>query len=253
MGRIYRMLIKQTGRKVSVSHNIGKYGPFKMDGEFSFSDFENWGGHHNNGFEACVEAAKDTTCFLDVGGHIGLVTMPVAKVMSQTGIVHTFEPAQANLVHLKSHVSMNKLKNVVIVESLVGDEDKDNVEFFEQTVATGQNALAVKKDHQKYRRTNRKQLSLDTYCEANSLSPDIIKIDVEGAEWFVLNGARNIIIQSKPTIFLSIHPVEMTLLNKDIDSVLDLIKELDYCCYEIDGSPVKEFKLAEYLLLPCEQ
>tara|TARA_B100001250_G_C19569478_1_gene686997 strand:+ start:551 stop:808 length:258 start_codon:yes stop_codon:yes gene_type:complete len=81
---------------------------------------------------------------------------------------------------------------------LVGDTEEDNVEYYEQLKATGQNALAIKKDHNKYKKTIRKQITLDSYCKNNNVSPDIIKIDVEGAEWFVLNGARNTIQQSRP-------------------------------------------------------
>ena len=251
LGSVYRFVLSKSGSLVQVEHYIGSYGPFKMDGEFSFSNFKEWGGEHNNGFDACVKAAEDAKCFLDVGGHIGLVTMPVASMMKSKGVVHVFEPASANLKHLKSHVSSNHLDNVIIVNSLVGDQEKNHVDFFEQATATGQNALAVKKDHDKYHKTTRSQVTLDNYCEKNLLSPDIIKIDVEGAEWFVLNGAREILKTFQPRIFLSLHPVELTLLGKDVSAVMSLIEELGYCCYEIDGSPAKEFMLAEYLLMPC--
>lgn len=250
LGRIYRFFIPKLGQWISFSHKIGNYGPFKMDGEFAFSNFESWGDQHNNGFEACVEAAKKAKCFLDVGGHIGLVTMPVAKVI--LGTVYTFEPAEANLKHLKSHVAKNNLQNVVITEMLVGDEEKDEVTFFEQTSATGQNALVIKKEQHKYNETKRSQITLDNFCEVNNLIPDVIKIDVEGAEWYVLNGAREIINKSKPKIFLSLHPVELSLLGKNTESVLKLIKELGYIITEMDGSDVSEYRLSEYLMLPCE-
>ena len=152
LGQVYRFIIDKLGW-VSVSHKVGKYGPFKMDGEFTFSDFEHWGSGHNNGFESCVESAKNIQHFFDVGGHIGLVTMPVANMISTTGTVHTFEPAEANLKHLKSHLKKNNIKNVILTESLVGDAEKDNIEFYEQMNATGQNALAIKKEHNKYKKT----------------------------------------------------------------------------------------------------
>lgn len=253
LGKVYRTIVTYFDIKFSVEHFIGSYGPFKLDPEFSFSNFENWGDVHNNGFEACLQAAKDAKCFLDVGGHIGLVTMPAARIMQGAGVVHTFEPAIANLKHLKSHLAINGLENVKVVNFLVGDEEKHEVEFFEQRSATGQNALAIKKDHEKYHKTTRSLITLDSYCEANSLSPDLIKIDVEGAEWFVLNGARRILEEFQPRVYLSLHPVELTLLGKDVNAVMSLIDELGYCCYEIDGSPVKELILAEYLLLPCSK
>ena len=251
LGDMYRLFVGRFGW-ISVSHNIGRYGPFELDGEFAFSDFERWGGGHNNGFEACVEAARSANCFIDVGGHIGLVAMPVASVIKVAGKVHVFEPAEANLKHLKSHIRKNNLSNVVVTESLVGDKEKERVTFYEQLNATGQNALEIKKDHHKYKQTVRNQITLDSYCSGNSVEPDVIKIDVEGAEWFVLNGARNVIKENKPKIFLSLHPVELKMLGKSIESVVSIVEELDYSIYEIDGSSVSEYKLAEYLLLPIE-
>ncbi len=59
LGQGYRFIVEKFGW-ISVSHKIGGYGPFKMDGEFTFSDFEHWGGSHNNGFKACIESAKNT-------------------------------------------------------------------------------------------------------------------------------------------------------------------------------------------------
>ena len=251
IGKVYRnnrLFLKYVG---SVNHMIGSYGPFKLDSEFAFSDFEHWGDKHNNGFNACVEMCRDKNCVLDVGGHIGLVTMPVSKVLAPGGMVHAFEPAEANLKHLLSHISKNRLHNVTVENSLVGNEEKNAVKFYEQNTATGQNALAIKKDHELYSETIRSQITLDSYCEKNKLEPEIIKIDVEGAEYSVLQGAKNIITRYKPVIFLSLHPVELKLLNSSVEDVVKYVsQDLNYVMTEIDGSEIKEFHLAEYLLKP---
>ena len=71
---------------VAVSHRVGPYGPFRLDGHFAFSDFEHWGavGHHR-GFETCVEAARGARCVLDVGAHIGLVSLPASRALAPGG------------------------------------------------------------------------------------------------------------------------------------------------------------------------
>ncbi len=248
LGNIYRKIFS---RYVKASQYIGPYGPFLVDGEFAFSNFKDWGGGHNNGFEKCIEAARGKKCFLDIGGHIGLVSMPASKVMQKTGFVYAFEPAAANVKHLKSHVTLNKIENIVIVESLVGDKNNDATVFFEQTKATGQNALVIKKNHKLFLETERPQITLDYYCQKNNLSPEIIKIDVEGAELNVLMGAQNIIKQNKPVIFLSLHPVEIGLLGATVEEVVSFINDnLDYSITEVEGDEVKEYRLAEYLLCP---
>ena len=49
-------------------------------------------------------------------------------------------------------------------------------------------------------------ITVDSYVKQNNLKPDVIKIDVEGAEELVFLGASNVLENFKPLIFLSIHP-----------------------------------------------
>ena len=50
------------------------------------------------------------------------------------------------------------------------------------------------------------QVRLDTYAAATGVRPDVIKIDVEGAEGEVLRGAVGILTHDRPIVFLSLHP-----------------------------------------------
>lgn len=53
-----------------------------------------------------------------------------------------------------------------------------------------------------------RQVSLDSWTLAKGVKPDIIMIDVEGAEVHVIAGAREILQQHRPIVFVSIHPPE---------------------------------------------
>lgn len=250
LGELYREVCKFASIKGTCRHHIGQYGPFVMNGEFAFSDFENWGTGHNNGFEQCIEACRGMTTVFDIGAHIGLVTMPISSVLDPAGKVYAFEPAEANRGHLRDHLQKNAIRNVEIVASLVGDCNSEQVRFYEQSGATGQNALAIKKNHHAYHETVRPQITLDHFCASRKILPDVIKIDVEGAELSVLRGATKILKVSQPIIFLSVHPVEISLLGSSIDELENVINALGYECREMDGQPVAKFRLAEYQLLP---
>jgi FkbM family methyltransferase len=235
----------------TVVQRIGPYGPFSLDSFFAFSDFEHWGGGHNNGFVATIEACRDKRCVLDVGGHIGLVAMPASQVVDAGGKVYAFEPGTANLRYLRRHLELNHIDNVEVVDALVGDQHGDTV-FFEQAGPTGQNSVVVKKNHDLYSQTTRRQITLDAFCDKRALAPDVVKIDVEGAEIMVLRGARQMLARCLPTIFLSVHPHELTLLGSSTAELSELIDQIGYHCQEIDGSPVQSFRLAEYRLVPKE-
>lgn len=59
--------------------------------------------------------------------------------------------------------------------------------------------------------------------------PDVITIDVEGAEWFVLKGAEGILENERPLVFVSIHPEFMRDLYEMKDADLhDFMKQRGY-------------------------
>ena len=250
LGRLCRAALRALGITGTVAHRIGPYGPFKMNGEFAFSDFEHWGGGHNSGFGACVEASRGARCVFDVGAHIGLVTLPISAVLAEGGVVYAFEPADANLRHLHDHVAKNRLSNVEVVDCLVGDRRSEAVTFFEQRRATGQNSRAARGDAAAYVETVRRQISLDDFCAERKLSPDVIKIDVEGAEIAVVEGAATILRECAPTVFLSVHPRDLRLLSHDVEELAALVESLGYELLRINGAPAGELRSGEYLMAP---
>ncbi len=57
--------------------------------------------------------------------------------------------------------------------------------------------------------TRVKTISLDEFARKDGALPNFLKIDVEGAELLVLNGAKELLAKHHPTIFLAIHSHEM--------------------------------------------
>ena len=246
-GNILRWLIRILSLKLESSHYIGSYGPFLLDGYFAFSDFKSWGTGQNNGFEACIEECKAGKCFLDVGAHIGLVTMPAAKAVGQTGSVHAFEPGKSNFKILERHLILNDLENVVANQVICGDENR-TVDFFELDKPNGRNTLVHSERALGYDRTKRVQITLDSYVINAGIAPDIIKIDVEGAEVAVLRGLLKTLKRFQPTIFLSVHPAELKQLSNGFERLEEVIKEIDYVPLNIDGSPFCGWKNSEFVL-----
>lgn len=249
LGRVHRALVKAVGSSPS-SHFIGPYGPFLMMPRFAFSAFENWGTGHNAAFETCIEACRDVRCVIDVGAHIGLVSLPASRVVAPSGTVYAFEPAAANLEYLREHVRLNAADNIEIIDALMGPVDADKVTFYERDIPTGQNSVVVKRDHDEYRQTARSQVTLDSFCSQRGLEPDVIKIDVEGAELGVLRGGMRTLQRSRPKIFLSVHPRELELLGHHVREVAEVLDTLDYAAHDATGLPIAEFLFSEYVLLP---
>lgn len=242
-GKVYRTIVTAIPG-LKTKQYINQYGPFKLDAQFTFSNFEQWGHGHNEGFVSCIEDCRGKDCVFDIGAHIGLVSLPLSQVVS--GTVYAFEPATANRRHLENHIKYNKVDNIKVQSVLVGAENKNDVEFFEQQQATGMNSRVVKKDHHLYHKTTREQITLDTFCEQQQVIPEVIKIDVEGAEFDVLQGSKNLLSQHAPIIYLSIHPKELSLMGRSVDDVIRLLSDFNYHAYDSADIKINDFGFSEY-------
>mgnify|MGYP003974544311 FL=1 len=250
LGNLYRRFLKRSGSSYTSTHQIGRYGPFRMSGEFAFSDFANWGEAHNSGFEFCIEASRGKACVLDIGAHIGLVSMPLSQVIAAEGQVFGFEPSTANRTMLKRHLSLNAIGNVEVVELLVGDRDVEDIVLFEHAGVSGMNTRARVKSDDTYLEAHHAQCTLDTFCRTRGIRPDVIKVDVEGAEFAVLEGAREILAGAKPVMVISIHPQHLKALGRDAAELHALAAASGYTVSDTDGNAVETFQLDEYVLKP---
>lgn len=229
---------------------IGTAGTFRIMPELAVGslDYGSWGNGKNAGFASWVDACRGARTVLDIGAHIGLYALPASRVLAPGGRCYAFEPAAANCAALERHVAMNHCENVTVIPFLVGAEDRDTVPFFEQTSVVGMNSVVATDQTARYPRTVRPQTTLDTYCAAHGLVPDIMKIDVEGGELGVLDGARAILASARPRIWLSVHPRHLVRLGTSTDALAASISDLGYRVTALDGTPADVQTMTEVIL-----
>ena len=99
-----------------------------------------------------------------------------------------------------------------------------------------------------FKASTKQQITLDTFCQQHQLTPDVIKIDVEGYELEVLQGAKETLIKNNVLIYLSVHPRHLKELGHSPSELVTFIDSLGYQITELDGAPVGTFTLNEYLI-----
>ena len=149
---------------------------------------------------AFAKAAKLGAVVYDVGANVGIYSLLAGSRVGFSGRVYAFEPLDRNLRYLRRHIILNKLENCTVVEKAVCKEV--GTRLF--SAAAGQSSMAkLSPDGEKLVPST--TLDSCVYGELHFRPPDIIKIDVEGAELEVLQGATRAISEFHPTIFLEIH------------------------------------------------
>lgn len=157
-----------------------------------------------------AKLVKPGATVYDVGSNKGQMAMIFAALVGPTGRVLAFEPAPAEYASLVRNLRLNGLDHVRTIEAAVSD-------------ARGELAFAYDSD----RPTEGKLRDVETSYAgapasasftvaaipldamlADERAPNLIKIDVEGGAAAVLRGARRIIDEASPGIYVELHGPE---------------------------------------------
>jgi FkbM family methyltransferase len=141
--------------------------------------------------------------FYDVGANVGFLTLVGARAVGQSGRVYSFEPLPDNVAALKHNVGLNRLSQVEIIEAAVADESGSS-EFAIGTSTTSRLASSHATTENRHFLVPTVSLD-DAVTEMGFAPPDVVKIDVEGAESRVLRGMGSVISTFHPVILCEIH------------------------------------------------
>ena len=140
---------------------------------------------------------KNTVVY-DIGANVGYFSLLAAVLTGPQGQVVAFEPLPRNVDFLKKHIEINCLNNIKVIEAAVADQDGSST--FKLGASTAMGHLGAGGELEVT------LVSLDSLINQGDVKPpDFIKIDVEGAEFEVLQGAQTLIAQYHPTLFLDTH------------------------------------------------
>lgn len=138
---------------------------------------------------------------LDIGAHIGVVTALLAGLCPK-GQVYSFEPATENHAHLTINVAANGFDNVTVERAAIFDTDGEIRLEFDATYPGG--------SHVGDGGATVPSLRLDTWMRATGLDRlDLVKLDVEGVELAVLEGAAETLRRFRPILVVECNPVAL--------------------------------------------
>jgi len=249
LGSMYRFLINYIPINFSIKQFITINHQFYLHSRFAFSDFKSWGNKHNNFFYLYSLLSKKAECFFDVGAHIGIVSLPISKSLKNNGLIYAFEASPKNLFYLNFHVKKNRIKNIKIVNKAVSSKHKSFLDFYESDEPTGMNSIISLKNKRINIKRKVESITLDGFCRENNLKPDIIKVDIEGAEIDLLKGSIKIIKKHKPIFFLSYHPYHIRRIGYGYNEIFKFLKSVNYVVLNAEFKKPQSLKNGEYLLV----
>ncbi len=149
----------------------------------------------------------------DVGANAGYYTLLASRLAGPTGQVVAFEPVPLNVARLRAHLSLNRVANARVVEAAVSDEEGAARYATPDCTETGHIADAGELVGEDRAALDVRLVTVDARVAAGELPPpDVMKIDVEGAELAVLRGAERVLRERRPRLLVELHTPEMDRL-----------------------------------------
>lgn len=162
---------------------------------------------------------------VECGAHHAYGTIVLSKWVGEQGKVYACEPLPENVPVIQENIKLNSLTNVEVIPEAIGAQS-GSVRFRPNSNGNVQpdgvpGGIEVR------------VTTIDELCERYGFTPDLIKIDVEGYEVGVLEGAKQT-LSRHPGLQIEVHPHQIVNFNRTVE---DLWKLIDLPAYEIWYQP----------------
>ena len=198
---------------------------------FIHRDFLETHGTHLELFRRLI---KPGDCVYDVGANIGYYARYIVRHCKPSALL-AFEPASENLELLRANVALGKCEYCVKILPLgLGDVDSEETLQIDDVyggtaqldrLAPGEASLGRQAYGLPPKTEKISVRRLDSLVESGEPAPQFMKIDVEGAEGLVLQGAQNTLRQHAPRLMIALHGIDVG------EQVVELLEAADYACY----------------------
>jgi FkbM family methyltransferase len=183
---------------------------------------------------------------IDVGANIGYYTILFSRLTGSKGQIYAFEPDPNNFAILSKNIRINHINNCVLYKKAVTDKNNSYYLYLSEINTADHRIYQTKESRASIPISG---LKLDSIKKLSSQRIDLIKMDIEGAEYKALLGMKNILLNNRKIML--IFEFWPTALREAQDNPANLIKyltNLKFNIWEIDEAarsvhPIKEAEI----------
>lgn len=207
--------------------------------ELDISHFNDWSiyfGLQEQQRERLLGLAKKGDTVIDVGTNIGAVSLPFAQSVGIEGKVISFEPHPVTHQKFLKNLSLNDFPQVIPLQKGLGDA---KATFTISTIDEhnpGRNRILAESKTEKYEVLEQHQIEVETLdrvvAELQLQRVDLIKIDVEGFELKVLQGAEWVLKRYQPQLFIELDDEHLQSQGSSAKELVFFLEERGYNLFE---------------------
>lgn len=192
--------------------------------------------------KALSQRLRPGQVFYDIGANVGFFTTLGGRIVGPHGRVYGFEPFPTSAATARANASRNGFDHVKIIEAAVSNFQGEAV-FDISATSTNFHLL---KAGERYGETGHAikvpVTTIDAQIAAGLSPPNLVMIDVEGAELDVLEGMRETLLTHRPTVLCEVHwrPTDQFLTH------VERIVGSSYSVTDVFGSPLSQMDTERY-------
>ena len=172
---------------------------------------------------------------IDCGSNFGFYSFFVAS-LSEENEVMSIEASSDTLGEFKKNLSINDFNNIRFLNKAVSDIDNKKIQFNESE-KDWESSLVINKFDTKKEKSEVETITIDRILEGKNLDKKllVLKIDVEGADFNVLEGAKTTIKKYKPFIIIEFSKYIFNNEKFNYKYLSDYLKYQNYQIFSKDG------------------
>ncbi len=189
----------------------------------------NWEDEAVGAFSKLIAGKKRV---FDVGANWGFYVLLAHKHRDAGCKIVAFEPHPQSAGELRTQIELNDIGHADVVQAAMSDR-AGTLEFLDTGSAIGQKIAGLDEGFAKARKLCVPTLTLDGAAEKYG-APDLIKLDVEGAENLVLEGGKKVMTEHRPAMVVEVHGEERC------GRFYELMKAYGYRCQTAAGVEISD-------------
>jgi FkbM family methyltransferase len=179
------------------------------------------GNHETEVQEFLAAVLRPGMTYYDVGANVGFFAVIAARLVGPSGHVVCFEPLPANAKQIEYNARLNGFSNIAVRCEALGGSNRTEVFQTSAEPTWGMLATVGKAPDKVSGQIPVNVRTLDSIFAAGNLPrPDVIKMDIEGAEAEALTGAMKLLQTSRPLLVIELHRTNL--------AVTTILDKLDY-------------------------
>jgi FkbM family methyltransferase len=196
------------------------------------------GGFEPRTLQRYKSLIREGSVVLDIGANIGAHTLPLAQLVGAAGSVIAFEPTHYAFEKLKINMGLNPLLSdrITANQRMLVRSSNDHLPNAIYSSWPLDSTTDLHTEHQGRLKSTSgaKAQTLDEYIDIHRIQRvDFVKLDVDGHENDVLQGALATLSRFKPTIMLELAPYVYSDRHQEFDGILQLLWNMDYALSDL--------------------